>query len=295
MKALLKYYSIILAALCWAISFVWVKIAYIDFTPIGLITLRVTGAALMFFLIGLTFKSIQPIKRKDLKYFIYMAFFEPFLYFMGESHGLLIISSTFASVIISTIPLFTPVASYFLLKEKIGSSLLIGIVFSLLGIFIMEYAGGMVQPAPLKGILLMFVAVFSASLFPVFLKKLTANYSNTTILAYQNLFGVIMFLPFFLRNDLRIMLKTDFSNSSLLALAGLTVFSSVLAFIFYTDSIKKLGVSKSNVFINLIPVMTAIMAFSILGDPLGWYKVAGILIVIAGLFISQINFKRFFK
>jgi len=34
-----------------------------------------------------------------------MAFFEPFLYFIGESFGLVYISSTIAAVIVATIPL----------------------------------------------------------------------------------------------------------------------------------------------------------------------------------------------
>jgi len=201
MNALKKYYPIVLAMIGWALSFVWVKIAYEEFRPINLITLRVAGAAIIFFVIGFILKKLQPIKIADLKYFLLMAFFEPFLYFMGESHGMQIVSSTYGSVIISTIPLFTPFASYYLLKEKFKLSVFFGIIISLTGIFIMEYSSIAESSFSFKGTLLMMVAVISATFFPVFLQKLTANYTNTTILAYQNLFGFFMFLPFFVAID----------------------------------------------------------------------------------------------
>ena len=292
MIALKKYYPIVLAMICWALSFVWVKIAYEEFHPINLITLRVAGATIIFFIFGLILKKIQPIKAPDLKYFLLMAFFEPFLYFMGESHGMQIVSSTYGSVIISTIPLFTPIASYYLLKEKIKPTIFIGIIISLTGILIMEYSQGDGGTFSLKGTLLMLVAVISATFFPIFLRKLTANYSNTTILAYQNLFGFVMFLPFFISIDFKETIHTTFHLRPILALAGLTVFSSVLAFIFFTTSIKNIGVTKSNTFVNLIPVITAFLAFFILNESLSVQKITGIFIVISGLFLSQIKFRR---
>lgn len=292
MQIIKKYYPVVLTMFCWAISFIWVKIAYEQFNPVNLVTLRILGAAIIFFMFGMFFKRVQPIKRNDLKYFLAMALFEPFLYFMGESHGMLYISSTLAAVIISTIPLFTPIASYYFLKEKITPALFIGIFMSLTGIVVMEFSGLTNGTIHVKGILLMMVAVFSATLFPIFLSKLTANYSTMTILAYQNLFGFIMFLPFFLAFEFKETIQTVYTTRSLMALGGLTLFSSVLAFIFFTKSIKTIGVSKSNAFVNLIPVITAFLAYFILNEQLGINKIIGISIVISGLFLSQIKLKQ---
>lgn len=294
MGAVKKYYSIVLAMFCWALSFIWIKIAYEQFNPINLITLRIFGASVIFFITGWVMKSIQPIKPADLKYFLIMAFFEPFLYFMGESHGMQIVSSTYGSVIISTIPLFTPFASYYLLGEKIKPTLFTGIIISLLGIFIMQYQATSTGTGSfsLTGTLLMLVAVISATLFPIFLSKLTANYSNTTILAYQNIFGFLMFLPFFLAMEFNGTINSTYEIRPVLALLGLIVFSSVFAFIFFTDSIKKIGVTKSNAFVNLIPVITALLAMMILSENISLQKGIGIAIVISGLFISQIKFRK---
>jgi len=69
------------------------------------------------------------------------------------------------------------------------------------------------------------------------------------------------------------------------------VFSSTLAFVFFTHSIRSLGVNRSNSFINLIPVFVAILSFFILKEELGLQKIAGIVVVVAGLFLAQLKLK----
>ncbi|HSH19509.1 MAG TPA: DMT family transporter, partial [Draconibacterium sp.] len=76
------------------------------------------------------------------------------------------------------------------------------------------------------------------------------------------------------------------------AIVFLAVFSSTLAFVFFTQSIRQLGVNRSNTFINLIPVFVAILSFFILKENLGLQQIVGIFIVVGGLFLAQIKRKR---
>jgi drug/metabolite transporter (DMT)-like permease len=50
-----------------------------------------------------------------------------------------------------------------------------------------------------------------------------------------------------------------------------------------------LGISKANIFSNLIPVFTAIFSFVILSEHFTIQKLAGMLLVITGVFISEMN------
>ena len=52
--------------------------------------------------------------------------------------------------------------------------------------------------------------------------------------------------------------------------------------------IKKIGLINANIFANLIPAFTAVIAFYVLKESLEIQKIIGIIIVICGLFISQI-------
>lgn len=77
-------------------------------------------------------------------------------------------------------------------------------------------------------------------------------------------------------------------NTELISsLALLIVFSSCLAFLFYTISVKEIGVSKTSVFTNLIPIFTALFSFLIIGEDIDALKMTGIIVVIAGVFMAQ--------
>lgn len=292
MKILKTYLPIVSAMTCWALSFVWIKDAYSDFSPLSLVVTRLIGASILLLVIGTLTKKMQAIKQGDLKLFIGIAFFEPFLYFLGESFGMQQVSSTLGAVIISTIPLFTPLISYFMIKEKITIPNIVGILISLAGVLIIVLRNDGSMTAPLSGILMLFVAVFAAIFYPVFLKPLAHRYTGTTIVAYQSIFGLIFFLPLFFIFEYSTFITTSFSSKSLIAAAELTVFASVFAFLFFTASVKNIGVMKSNTFVNLIPAFTAVFAFFILGESLTITKAMGIVIVITGLFVSQLKFKK---
>jgi len=53
-----------------------------------------------------------------------------------------------------------------------------------------------------------------------------------------------------------------------------------------------MGITKANVFSNCIPVFTALFAFILLGDKLTLQNIAGMVVVITGLFMSQMNGKK---
>lgn len=99
------------AAFFWSFSFVWFKIAFLAYNPITVVILRLIISALLITIIAASLKRLQKPTKKDFRLFLLMAFFEPFIYFLGESYGLKYVSPTVAAVIVATIPLFTPLAA----------------------------------------------------------------------------------------------------------------------------------------------------------------------------------------
>ena len=72
----------------------------------------------------------------------------------------------------------------------------------------------------------------------------------------------------------------------------LAVFASCGAFILFAYSVRNMGITKANVFSNCIPVFTALFSFILLGDKLTFQNMVGMAIVIAGLFMSQMNGRK---
>jgi len=281
------YLFAVLSMLFWGLSFVWFKIVVKWYEPLTIIFLRliISGSLLMLFM--WFSHSWQVVKRQHLKYLFLLAFTQPFCYFLGESFGLKLVSSTISSVIIATIPLFSPFAAYFLVREKVSHSIVAGMAFSFTGILLMVFNPDLSLNASPKGVLLLFIAVFSAVAYSVVIRKIAHKYNPVTIITYQNLIGAIYFLPLFLIFDFRHFITIRPNRELIVALLQLAVFASTLAYLFYIISIKEIGMIKANIFTNLIPVFTGIFSFFVLGERFTAVKVAGMLLVMSGVVVSQ--------
>ncbi len=281
------YLAAVLSMLFWGLSYVWFKIAYNWYGPITIIFLRLimSGALMMIYM--LLSRSWQNIRRKDLKYFLLLSFLQPFCYFLGESFGLTFVSSTIASVIIATIPLFSPFVAYYMIRERVTLSVVLGIVFSFAGILLMLFNPDLSLNAAPQGVLLLFVAVFAAVVYSVIIRKVSHEYKPVTIITYQNLLGAVYFLPLFLIFDFRHFITVIPGRELILAMFLLAFFGSTLAYVFYIIAIKGIGVVKANVFANLIPVFTGISSFFILHESFSAIKLTGMLLVMFGVVVSQ--------
>lgn len=291
-KITLAYLSIIFSMICWSLSFVWIKIVFEAYDPITIVLLRLLVSSAILFPVDLLLKRIKKIERKDIKWFLLLSLFEPFLYFLGESFGLQHTSSTLGSVIISTIPLFCPIAGYFIYKERITKTFTAGLFISISGVAAIIVNRDLTIDAPLIGIALLSLAVVSAVGYSIVLKKVAHKYKPYNIIAWQNLVGALYFMPLFFYFDWSSFKDITPSREVIVALVELAIFASSLAFIFFTYSMNILGIAKTNIFCNLMPVFTAIFAYFILGDIITAQQIIGIVVVVSGLIISQIDFRQ---
>lgn len=281
------YLLAVLSMLFWGLSFVWFKIVVQWYEPITIIFLRliISGALMLTFM--LIFKQRQSIKREHLKYFLLLAFAQPFCYFLGESFGLKQVSSTIASVIIATIPLFSPFAAYYMVREKVTLPVVVGIAFSFLGIILMLFNPDLSLNAAPVGVLLLFVAVFAAVAYSVIIRKISHEYNPVTIITYQNLIGALYFLPLFLIFDFKHFITVKPTRELVTAMLQLAVFASTLAYVFYIIAIKGIGMIKANIFTNLIPVFTGLFSFFLLDEKFTAVKIIGMILVMTGVVISE--------
>ena len=278
---------LIITMVFWGMSFIWYKQAYPEFKPMTVIQFRLLFSVPLLFAFSFLVKRLMIPKRKDIKLFFLIALFEPFLYFMGESYGMKYVSSTLASILIATIPLITPFFAYYFFKEKLTTNNYLGMIVSFIGVLIVVYVDGKFGEAPWFGIALILLAVFSALGYTVVLKRLSSRYNALTIVSYQNLIGAVYFIPIFFIVDFREFINTTYSWKDFLPILYLSFFASTVAFIFFIQGIKKLGLSKAIVFTNFIPIVTAVLAAPLLNEKMSIAKAGGIFITIIGLFMSQ--------
>ena len=282
------YIALTFAMVFWGLSFIWYKQAYVNFRPATVILLRLFVSSPALLIASLLLNRLKWPALKDMKYFLLMALFEPFLYFLGESYGMLYVSSTLASIIIATIPLITPFASYYFYREKLTTNNYLGILVSFIGVLLVVYIDGTTGEAPWFGILLMLMAVLSTLGYTVLIKRLSDKYNALSILWFQNLIGGIYFIPLFLFTEAGSVNWKELAMKDFLPVLYLAVFASSFAFIFFIRGIQKLGITKSVVFTNFIPIVTAVFAVIILHEQIPVLKIAGIAVTVLGLIMSQV-------
>ncbi|MCF7885676.1 MAG: DMT family transporter [Candidatus Marinimicrobia bacterium] len=285
-KNILAYLPALLAMVFFGMSFIWTKILLKYYGPITIIFIRLVISVLLLTVFIFSRRGIK-ISKKDFKYFFILALFEPFLYFMGENFGVKYVSPTVASILIATIPVVTPIFTYIFLNERLSAYNIAGLILSFIGVITVLTTKNSTLTFSLKGILLLILSVLAAIGYSIIAKNLTHRYSSVDIVYIQNLIGIFYFLPFFIIFEINDIMATHLNLEIIKALLQLSVFASTFAFVLMTTSIRKLGVNRTNIFVNLIPVATALSSFIIYGKVLSIQEISGILIVIIGLFLGQ--------
>ena len=288
-KKILVYIGILFTMLFWSYSFLWYKDVYHYLPPFTTIFFRLLVSSVLLLIVSVAFGKLERIRKADIKYVFLLAFFEPFLYFVGESQGMLLVTPTTASVIVSVIPLLIPFFAFLFLKERVSIKNILGILVSFFGVLLVIMNRNFELTASGKGVMLMSVSVVSAIFYAIVLKKLAATYNPFTLITLQNTIGAVMFLPLMLYYDLPVLNTGMMTLQALIPILKLAIFASSIAFMLYTYAIQMLGAVKTNIFTNLIPVMTAFLSFIFLGEQLLVHNLIGILLVIGGLILSQTN------
>lgn len=283
------YSSLVLSMIFWGFSFIWFKIANKTFLPVTIVFLRLSFSVLILTAYLLFAKGFTKIRKGDFKLFLIMALFEPFFYFLGESFGLTYVSATVCSVMISTIPVFATIGAWLVFREKLTRINYAGIIISFAGVlvFLLKKDGSIIYD--LKGLALIMVAVMSAVGYNLTLSRLVDKYSPVYIVNVQNVIGASLFLPIFIISDSGTFIHGSYTPVMFLPVIALAAFASCGAFILFAFSVSRIGILKANVFTNFIPLFTALFSFILLGERLTFQNVAGMIVVIAGVLMAQLN------
>jgi drug/metabolite transporter (DMT)-like permease len=290
MKKLFNYTGLVMAMLFWAFTFIWAKqILNTGISPSMLVFLRLTSVTLFLLPAFLIFKIFRKVQKKDIGMFLLMAFFEPFLYFIGEANGIRLVSPNIASIIIATIPLFLPFFARLLIKERLNMVNFIGIGVSFTGVLLIIIdKGGRISASP-EGLLYLFMAVFSAVAYTLIAKRMLARYSPFHIAGLKIMIAWIYFIPVFFIFDYSDFHMTQLTQQVVILVFALGIFGNLLAYFFFNNAIKHIGATKSSIFSNLIPVFTIMISFVILHEMMHIIKLSGICLTLCGIYISQIR------
>ena len=309
MKKIVPYIAVILAMLIWAGSGIAVQHSLVFVRPLTLIIIRFTIAILLMFGVGMLANaltanrregeqtpllSLQLIAKKDIPLFLLAGTMQPVLYFIFETYCYRSLASpTIAEALLSTAPLIAPWLAFLILRERVTRNNILGIIISSVGMFMLVLVGSQnFELGNPIGIPLAFLAVCSAVIYTIVLKKIPSRYSPLSIVFYDQLISLLFFYPIWGIVDGKAcltegLLLTPIAPEMLYSIGYLAVFSSVAAFVLFCYTVRKIGVTEANAFNNARPIFTALIMLAFFGELLPLGKWIGIALVVIGLFVCQ--------
>lgn len=280
--SLINWFKFVLLGIVWGSSFLWIKIAVTEVGPFTLVSWRAFLALLGTVVVVVWRRSIFPIRKKA-GVFLFLGIINMAVPFVLISWAEKFIPSGLASVLNSTVPLFTLViAAVFLPDERMtarrGAGLLLG--FGGVVVLMSNQLGegfGDYQ----TGILAMLVGALCYGAGAVFARKKAYGLSPEAQSLGQLLIAFAVILPG----------AVGFEGSMLvpqlaitwLALLWLGLLGSCLALLLYFDLIQQVGATRASMTTYIFPLVGVLLGAVFLGEHPDWRLLAGAVMIIAGV------------
>ncbi len=186
------------------------------------------------------------------------------------------------------IPMATALLAAAVLGEKLGRALWLAIVVTIAGITWIVSGGNVIALVHLefnRGDLLVLGAVFTWAVYGILGKRLMNQLTAMEVTALGLFVAVLPVLPMAAWEATYI--TPEINTFVLFALAFVCIGPSILCMYWWNQGVQLIGPARSAIYMNLIPVYAALMAYLILGEPLGWHHLGGGLMVLgASLYIG---------
>ena len=290
-KKYLAYSLLVLASLFWSGNFIVGKFATLfEIPPLTLNTFRWISVWLI--LIPFTYKEIYNNLAYIKKNFFVISF-------MG-----VITISTFNSVVyfalnytqvinavlvLAIIPAVTIVLSSLMKIEKTNVFQIFGLILSIIGVGSIISNGDIQRVMSLSfnnGDLWMLVCVLSWALYSTLLKKNKLKLSQFSLIQIMVSVGVLFLIPQYFYEQ-SIGLEVNLNKAFFLILFYVVVFPALAAYYCWQKGVEIIGPNRATMFIQLMPLFSAIMAIIIFNEKFELYHFAGAAFIVSGIYLSN--------
>jgi len=186
-----------------------------------------------------------------------------------------------AATLVATNPLFVSVFSLLFGKEKLSFKRILSVFIGLVGVLILSY--GRLEGDSLIGLICGIGAAITFALYIVLMRDFTLKYGSlnataVSILSAGLVYGILLFLTGNLKFPI-----ISIGQWMVLVYAGVCV--TGFAYVTYFKAMEKLGPTRTSLVFYLKPAVASFLAFLVLSEPVGIFKVAGTCVIVLALFL----------
>lgn len=276
----------ILLGLIWGSSFLWIKIAVQDVSPMTLVAFRLLFGVIALAMVMAALQPRFPVQRSTWLVMVVLGITNTFLPFVLISWGEQYIDSAVASVLNSTVPLFTLVIAHFFLRdERMTSSRVIGLLIGFGGVVALTSRD--LGPEGFRGSVLGQGAVLAGAL----------SYGVSSVFARRTLRSVDplaqAFVPLASACGLSWLaapiVEAPFRPPQYaitwFALMWLGLLGACVAYLIYFHLIHTVGPTRATMVTYMFPVVGVVLGVVFLGERGDWHLILGAALVAVGMWM----------
>jgi drug/metabolite transporter (DMT)-like permease len=279
---------------CWGLNAIISRLAVAEISPMQLVTVRWLGVVLILAVFARdNIVRDWPILRRHLPFLCLMGScgFTAFnaLFYVAGHHT----SAINIGILQGSIPIFVLLGSLLVLRQPISLIQGSGVAVTLLGVVIVASRG---DPGELLGMsvnrgdLFIVIACFFYAAYSIGLSR-RPNVSALGFFAAVAAIAWIVSLPLVAIETYQQGWTAPTPTGWMLALM-VTLLPSLIAQIFFIQGVSLIGPSRAGVFVNLVPVFASIMAVIFLQEVFQAYHALALMLVLGGIWLSEIGKTR---
>lgn len=273
--------------LIWGTTFISTKVLLQAFTPVEILFIRFVMGYLALWLACPHRLSLSDPRQERL--FAAAGLCGVTLYYLLENIALTFTLASNVGVIISIAPFFTAILGWlFLGGEKPRLRFFAGFLLAMGGICLISFGNeSTLSLNPIGDLLAVAAAVIWAG-YSTLTKKISAmGYGAIQTTRRTFFYGLLFMIPALTVMDFHVTLSQFADMKHLLNLLFLGLGASALCFVTWNIGVRILGSVKTSVYIYMVPVITTLTSAAILREPVTAPAAMGIIMTLAGLFISE--------
>jgi drug/metabolite transporter (DMT)-like permease len=277
--------SLLLVTLGWGVSYVLMDVCLSELSPFALNAWRFLGAFFVAFL--LSPKRMLRVSRDTIKYSAYIGFALLFVY-AGATFGVMYTSLTNAGFLCGLTVIFTPLLGLLAFRKRPEAKLAVAVVMALIGIGLLTLKDGLLFAS---GDLFCIMCALAYAVDLLVTERAVKKSSVDAFLlgvyqlGFTGLFMLILTLIFETPN-------LPERPGTWAALIFLTVFCTGIAFVVQAVAQQYTEASRVGVIFTLEPVFAAVAARVFAGELISGRAMLGALVLLCGLFVMEIDFKK---
>lgn len=280
--------ALLTANLIYSASFTLAKdVMPVYIAPFGFVFIRALGATVMFWLVATTLIK-EKMERKHIAKAAVLGLFGVAVNQLFFLKGLNITTPINAAILMVSTPILVLIISGIVLKEKISSTNIGGILIGFIGaaILLLIKADLSFGSQTMLGDFFIFVNALSWGIYLVLAKPLMKKYNTITLLKWVFLFGLIYVTPFGFR-EFAVIQWQSFTPYIWFCVIFMVLVVTFIAYLLNTYALRTLSSSVVSAYIYLQPLLAAAIALAAEKDKLNWIKIAAALLIFIGVYMAS--------